>query len=614
MDIDISIFANINAYVSGAISICANTYLMIAISRSRVKAAIGLYRWMMVLSTAFDIVFSTLNAVACPTIAAVTNMSSVLFVKGGLFVPHSIGRALLNIWIALLCLSIIVSPCLFVFRYFQLCRRNWVALYGGRIFFVFLIPVLFSLLTAFMLNFAAYPSPEDIEYFSDIAYSINVNGYRAFLVASLTARFEADDVIKAHILIATCVNLVVILVCSLSAMIVCSRLMVHAVKDAKSVRTVRLQNQLQKSLLIQFIIPFLFIQLPFCSCCLAPLLNLSMYKFGANCGIIAPTVSFIASILSILLNCLLIFVAHRRKSATIGLYRYMIISSAAFDVCFSTVTLVASPTIASISNKSSVLFKKAGIKMPHSPGRFVLVCWIYLLAFSMVMSPCHFIFRYIQMCRNDLIRKYGKRVFIIFTIPSLLAIVGATMLCFSAWPSATDIQIFGEIAFTINTKEQEPFLVASLLPKEEGKYRVLSAVKSALLHIDIFYLVIFLAIHTAVMIFCSRGIVHTFQNATSKKTARLQQKFHRLLILQFCIPFLFIHTPFCICCLAPLFNIDTGIVANYLPILFALSPAINPLIFIYFSKGSCKYDVNTLMPRKQNRLFILTAAGIRLFH
>ncbi|KAK6751970.1 hypothetical protein RB195_003407 [Necator americanus] len=59
-----------------------------------------------------------------------------------------------------------------------------------------------------MLNFAAYPSPEDIEYFSDIAYSINVNGYRAFLVASLTARFEADDVIKAHILIATCVNLV----------------------------------------------------------------------------------------------------------------------------------------------------------------------------------------------------------------------------------------------------------------------------------------------------------------------------------------------------------------------------------------------------------------------
>ncbi|EPB78119.1 7TM chemoreceptor [Ancylostoma ceylanicum] len=296
--------------------------------------------------------------------------------------------------------------------------------------------------------------------------------------------------------------------------------------------------------------------------------------------IIIQVVPAIASSLSIVLNTLLIYVAHGRKNSVIGPYRYMIIATSIFDLCFSIVSLIASPTIAAVTAESSVLFVKAGLKMSLSSGRFLLVCWIYLLCLSIVIPPCNFIFRYIQVCRTHLVDR--KRVFKIFLVPSLVAVLGATLLGFAAWPSPKDVRAFQNIAFRINTNTTKSFLVASLAPNVGDRNRPLSALKSTILLVSVFYLTIVLIVSVAAMIFCSHHIFVAVRQATSRKTKRQQQQLHRLLIVQCIIPFIFVHMPFYLCCLAPLFKFDTGVVADYLPILFSWSPAINPLVVMTF--------------------------------
>ncbi|RCN45977.1 hypothetical protein ANCCAN_08014 [Ancylostoma caninum] len=237
--------------------------------------------------------------------------------------------------------------------------------------------------------------------------------------------------------------------------------------------------------------------------------------------IIIQVVPAIASSLAIILNSLLICVARRRTNSVIGPYRYMIIATSIFDLCFSIVSLIASPTVAAVTNESSVLFVKAGLKMPLSFGRFILVCWIYLLCLSIVFPPCNFIFRYIQVCRTHLVDH--KSVPKIFVVPSLLAVLGATQLGFSAWPSPMDILAFESIAFHINTNTSKSFLVASLVPVDEDRNRPLSALKSMVLFVSFFYLTVVLIASIATMIFCSHYVVVVARQATSSKTKRQQQ-------------------------------------------------------------------------------------------
>ncbi|VDO52623.1 unnamed protein product [Haemonchus placei] len=59
------------------------------------------------------------------------------------------------------------------------------------------------------------------------------------------------------------------------------------------------------------------------------------------------------------------------------------------------------------------------------------------------------------------------------------------------------------------------------------------------------------------------------------------------------VPFFFIHVPFYICILMPLMDLDTGIISDFLPFLFAWSPATNPLIVLYFSD---KKDSDKILP------------------
>uniref|UniRef100_A0A7I4YNQ1 G protein-coupled receptor n=1 Tax=Haemonchus contortus TaxID=6289 RepID=A0A7I4YNQ1_HAECO len=201
-------------------------------------------------------------------------MSSVMFMKGGLRLPLIYGRILLVIWIILLCTSIIVSPCLFIFQYLQVCRAQWMTVYGRRSFLLFLTPIGIAWSAASMLIICAYPDAHELAYFDNIALHLYLNEPRAYLVASFQPRDDAEAMAQAQILTACCILLLCILLCNLLTMLICSRSIVVTVKRTSNERSSRLQSQVFKVLLVQFTIPFLFIQIPFCVCCLAPLFRM----------------------------------------------------------------------------------------------------------------------------------------------------------------------------------------------------------------------------------------------------------------------------------------------------------------------------------------------------
>ncbi|KAK5986821.1 hypothetical protein GCK32_016864 [Trichostrongylus colubriformis] len=76
----------------------------------------------MVACAAFDAFFSAINIVCSPTFAASPELSALLVVNGGIPMSETLARLMLIFFVFLLCNSIVIPPCLFVFRYLQICR------------------------------------------------------------------------------------------------------------------------------------------------------------------------------------------------------------------------------------------------------------------------------------------------------------------------------------------------------------------------------------------------------------------------------------------------------------------------------------------------------------
>ncbi|EPB77011.1 hypothetical protein ANCCEY_03919 [Ancylostoma ceylanicum] len=203
---------------------------------------------------------------------------------------------------------------------------------------------------------------------------------------------------------------------------------------------------------------------------------------------------------------------------------------------------------------SSLLIVKGGLEMPMHFRRVTLVLFIVLLCQSIVTPPCLFVFRYLQICKsNFLTNNYGHLKFLLI-IPVLMSGTASLMLCYASWPTEFDLKFFKDIAYEINVKRTTDFLVASL-----------EAVKKNV----------------------------------SSKLRHLQIEVYRSLIAQFTVPFLLIHLPFYLCVLAPLVRVRTGVVSDYLPFLFAWSPAINPIVVLYFVRDYRRYLLSILWPRKE---------------
>ncbi|VDO28273.1 unnamed protein product [Haemonchus placei] len=125
-------------------------------------------------------------------------------------------------------------------------RAQWMTVYGRRSLLLFLTPIAIAWSAASILITSAYPDVHDVAYFDDIALHLYLNEPRAYLVASFR--------VSLHIM-----NIYQFFSRSFSSNHFLNFLMFLKVTPKFS---------------LQFTIPFLYIQIPFCLCCLAPLLRM----------------------------------------------------------------------------------------------------------------------------------------------------------------------------------------------------------------------------------------------------------------------------------------------------------------------------------------------------
>ncbi|KAK5969587.1 7TM chemoreceptor, partial [Trichostrongylus colubriformis] len=321
--------------------------------------------------------------------------------------------------------------------------------------------------------------------------------------------------------------------------------------------------------------------------------------------------SLIIGIASVLLNSLLLFTIWVRSLKSVGVFKYMMIATTLLDLMFSLIYIIASPvcpfepivsyahntiytypentenavisgpfqTIASLELLSSVIIVMGGFRIiPRSVGIPILIFFIFLLCQSIVTPPCLFVFRYLQICKANFLSMYHHYLRYLLIIPVLLSSACCALISFAAWPTKTDRLMFDEIAAEINVNWSTTYMVASFQKNATAFDRA----QTKVLRAATVCLILMMIVAVALKVICSKFIVKAAERSIDRKTRSLQLQLYRTLIAQSAIPFFFIHVPFYVCVLAPLFNLDSGLMSDFMPFLFTWSPALNAIIVMFF--------------------------------
>ncbi|KAK6751156.1 hypothetical protein RB195_002869 [Necator americanus] len=232
----------------------------------------GSYKYMMITSAILDLLFSALFIVACPvsserfhadqgtscpsieTFAAMEKLSSLLIVKGGIPLPMSWARLTLIFFIFLLCQSIVTPPCLFVFRYLQICKTKFLAQHYRSLRYLLILPLFISSSSCALMCFAAWPTQFDLAYFQGIAMKIHVQRNATFLVAMLKNEKGFDspfNIVQSKTMLITSIYLIIMMVSALSIMLYCTKRIMIAARAGSNEKTRKLQMQLYKTLIAQ---------------------------------------------------------------------------------------------------------------------------------------------------------------------------------------------------------------------------------------------------------------------------------------------------------------------------------------------------------------------------
>ncbi|RCN46340.1 hypothetical protein ANCCAN_07634 [Ancylostoma caninum] len=190
MELNVNEISATNFYFFGVLSIFINATLIYVLYKRSLRA-VGAFKYLMITSAALDASFSLVSIVASPIFMAVDIMDSVVIMKGGFVLPSTIGCVSLILFLFLLCQSIVTPPCLFVFRYLQICRAKFLAYHQNHLRFLLIIPLIISATTCALLCFASWPTAFDRDNFEPLVKNITEATGQGFLIATLSV---SDDV------------------------------------------------------------------------------------------------------------------------------------------------------------------------------------------------------------------------------------------------------------------------------------------------------------------------------------------------------------------------------------------------------------------------------------
>uniref|UniRef100_A0AC34QUE4 G-protein coupled receptors family 1 profile domain-containing protein n=1 Tax=Panagrolaimus sp. JU765 TaxID=591449 RepID=A0AC34QUE4_9BILA len=283
---------------------------------------------------------------------------------------------------------------------------------------------------------------------------------------------------------------------------------------------------------------------------------------------------FVAFIVGVIGNILLIYFVWTHKSNVAKVYKRMLIQLAIIDLIFAVITVFIEPMSIVIEGNQYFIQNGFFTEMAHPWNHFLLMFWLSTFYFSFISVCIQYIFRYLVLCRN--IQFSGKLYQTFFVFPFLVSVGLFWLFLHAYWPdplSCFQINVL-ELAQIINNRKCSGFLMASRIKAANplAKWVVIIAV-------------LIVATNYSIIIFCTLKIRKSLKIAElSQQTQVLHKEMTKTLFVQAVSPLLVsmgptLYAVFCIMFL------QTAIESMILAIVFiSWLPAINSFSTIFLIK------------------------------
>ncbi|KHN79329.1 hypothetical protein Tcan_04456 [Toxocara canis] len=309
--------------------------------------------------------------------------------------------------------------------------------------------------------------------------------------------------------------------------------------------------------------------------------------------------ALITSVLSIVPNLMIIFLACTTKVAEIRQYRWIIASQSALEIAISTALAILNMTLYDDYNSMLMFICGNGVRhsIPFSVAIFSIYCIMLML--SIFTHPIAFLYRYAYICGKD-------RIKTLFTLrgtisTSIFFTALSVVFVFALWQRTT-IAVYDAIEFS----QIEGTIVVISITYEN--YRSPHGMAIDLICTMLFLLVVVAAYVT--VFYCTEKIFKKLGTSDMHaKTKSVQRQLNFVMLLQATFPIFFTTLPIIMFFVCIGSDLQIGEVASVIIILLNWQPCAHPFISMYFVAPFRKRILRAVSCKSTNirgRLFSIT--------
>ncbi|EGT45187.1 hypothetical protein CAEBREN_30050 [Caenorhabditis brenneri] len=283
-----------------------------------------------------------------------------------------------------------------------------------------------------------------------------------------------------------------------------------------------------------------------------------------------------------LTNSILVYLIVTRAKKLFGTYRYVMFSFAVYFSVYAWIEILTQPII-HIKSPACVVFMESPLKSYPSLG-YHFTC-LYCGSFALVISllAAQFSYRYVAVCRPNTLAHHEPRILLGIFIPCLICFIAWYLFVYYGMSNSIEKQMYLKDELKKYYDEDSttvPFIAVMYWSIGEDGERIWRFWDLMLL----VACVITIGGCFAIIVFCATNIYLKMKNAgnnMSKRTIELNRQLFVTLTFQTVLPLFMMYIPVSLEITMPLFQIETGHLANFTAGSLAVYPSLEPVIAIF---------------------------------
>ncbi|EFO96575.1 CRE-STR-220 protein [Caenorhabditis remanei] len=290
-----------------------------------------------------------------------------------------------------------------------------------------------------------------------------------------------------------------------------------------------------------------------------------------------------ASSLAVFFNSVLIYLILTKSPKQLGVYKYLMVFISVFEIFYSILEVSLVPIHYSYRSSVAVLISTSDKLFSR---KFLLILNSFYWGFfgsSLAIFGVHFIYRYLVISGNPLLRTFQSWKFILWLlIPVVIGFIWALTGIYLCGPTEEFTEFMRNHVKEVfnNPIEQYEYLGAFMYErsKKDDSLLIYWGPIAGIIIMSITVMVSFIVIIVS-GIKCYLRIKRLMRNAstTSSRSQALQAQLFNALVVQTMIPMLLLHTPVSLKFGFAIFDAGLGSYCFIMSMTIALYPAIDPL-------------------------------------